>query len=358
MIRNSATSALRTPLPGHFYRDEDLYRRMKQEVFLPSWQFAFGPESRLPANQVRPFTLLPGYLDEPMLQTSDEHGAAHLFANVCTHRGNLLVRKAGPCKHLVCPYHGRRFSLAGQCQSQPGLGAVPDFPAQEDHLHHTETSTWGGLTFARILPGMPFTDWINPIQERVGFLPLDTLVHAPEMSHEYKVKANWALYVENYLEGLHIPFVHPALRDALDLTAYPVETTGYTVLQTGLAREHEPSFTLPPTHPDHGKRIYAWYFWLFPNLMLNFYPWGLSLNLVQPAGPMKSRIQFVTYRFAGVEGGPHTHALHDTELEDESIVETVQAGVRSSLYKPGRMVPGWEDGILHFHQLLIRHLAL
>ncbi len=356
MIRDTATSALRTPLPGNFYRDESLYLQMKKKVFLPSWQFAFGPEALLPANQARPFTLLPGYLNEPMLQTSDEEGVEHLFANVCSHRGNLLVRKAGPCKHLVCPYHGRRFSLNGQCKSQPGLNAVPDFPGNEDHLHQPETASWGGLTFARILPGIPFQDWIKPIQERVGFLPLDTLIHIPERSHIYKVKANWALYVENYLEGLHIPFVHPTLREALDLSAYPVETNGFTVMQSGIAKDHEPAFDLPASHPDHGKRIYAWYFWLFPNLMLNFYPWGLSLNLVQPQTPKNTRIRFVTYRFAGQTGGPDTHALHDTELEDESIVETVQAGVRSSLYKPGRMVPGWEDGVIFFHQCLLSSL--
>ncbi|MBK7345125.1 MAG: hypothetical protein IPJ06_19720 [Saprospiraceae bacterium] len=65
---------------------------------------------------------------------------------------------------------------------------------------------------------------------------MHTLSHDATCSHTYKVKANWALYVENYLEGLHIPFVHPALREALDLTAYPLDIRGQTVLQTGLAR--------------------------------------------------------------------------------------------------------------------------
>ncbi|MCF8238791.1 MAG: Rieske 2Fe-2S domain-containing protein [Saprospiraceae bacterium] len=358
MIRNTATSSLRSPLPGSFYRDEDLFHRVKEEIFLPFWQFAYGPEPRLKALQTRPFTLLADYLDEPMLHTCDAEGVEHLFANVCSHRGTLLVQKAGSCRHIVCPYHGRRFSLEGQCQSQPGLGAVADFPRAEDHLHRPETASWGGLTFARVLPGISFEDWISPLLERVGFLPLETLVHMPERSHTYKVKANWALYVENYLEGLHIPFVHPALREALDLSAYPVETKGHTVLQIGLAKENQPAFDLPAGHPDQGKRIYAWYFWLFPNLMLNFYPWGLSLNLVLPVSPTKTRIQFFTYRFEGQEGGPHTHALHDTELEDESVVESVQKGVRSSLYKPGRLVPAWEDGVLHFHRLLVRHLGL
>ncbi|MCB0692929.1 MAG: hypothetical protein H6568_09645 [Lewinellaceae bacterium] len=80
-------------------------------------------------------------------------------------------------------------------------------------------------------------------------------------------------------------------------------------------------------------------------------------NVVKPVGVAETRVCFFTYRFAGQSGGPDTHALHDTELEDESVVETVQQGVRSSLYTPGRMVPGWEDGVVWFHQLPVRHLS-
>lgn len=356
MILNSATSALRSPLPGSFYRDESIFGQLPNSLFRPSWQFAFGPEATLSPGQARPFTLLPGFLDEPLLHTMDTQGDQHVMANVCTHRGNQLVQKAGPCRHLICPYHGRRFGLDGRCQTQPGLGGVSDFPATEDDLKRPQMANWVGFHFTRIADGPSFESWIQPVIDRVSFLPLDTLIPDPERFRMYKVKANWALYVENYLEGLHIPFVHPGLRDALDLTAYPIDIQGQTVLQTGLAKENEPAFDLPEGHPDSGKRIYAWYFWLFPNLMLNFYPWGLSLNLVQPKSPNKTRIQFLTYRFSGQPTGPDTYALHDTELEDESIVETVQSGVRSSFYQPGRLVPDWEDGVVHFHQCLFSSL--
>lgn len=357
MIRNTATHALRSPLPGSFYRDAAMLDQLRERVFLPSWQWAFGPEGLPAPGHVRPFTLLPGFLDEPLLATASEQGGPLILANVCTHRGNLLTRTAGPCRHLVCPYHGRRFSLDGTCITQPGLGAVPDFPGEEDHLRRPAQSVWAGFHFVRMQDGPGFDSWIHPLRQRIDFLPLRTLAHDPDRSQTYIVKANWALYCENYLEGLHIPFVHPALREALDLTAYPVITDGQTVLQTGLAREGESAFDLPPDHPDFGQRIYAWYYWLFPNLMINVYPWGLSVNVVEPVGVAETRVRFLTYRFAGQSGGPDTHALHDTELEDESVVETVQQGVRSSLYTPGRMVPGWEDGVVWFHQLLVRHLS-
>ena len=116
-------------------------------------------------------------------------------------------------------------------------------------------------------------------------------------------------------------------------------------------------FDLPANHPDSGKRVAAFYFWLFPNLMLNFYPWGLSLNLVSPLGTARSRVSFISYvwneslREKGVGGD-----LHKVEMEDEEVVESVQRGVSSRLYDRGRFSPRREVGTHHFHHLLASYM--
>jgi choline monooxygenase len=115
---------------------------------------------------------------------------------------------------------------------------------------------------------------------------------------------------------------------------------------------------LPPGHPDEGQPVAAWYFWLFPNLMLNFYPWGLSLNVVEPRGPAATRIRFESWvhrpelRAAGAGA-----ELHRVELEDEAVVEATQRGMRSRLYRRGRFSPAREAGVHHFHRLLAAELA-
>lgn len=43
------------------------------------------------------------------------------------------------------------------------------------------------------------------------------------------------------------------------------------------------------------KRVAAYYWWLFPNTMLNFYPWGLSVNVVRPLGVDRTKVSFLTY---------------------------------------------------------------
>jgi choline monooxygenase len=123
------------------------------------------------------------------------------------------------------------------------------------------------------------------------------------------------------------------------------------------AKDSQAAFDLPVSAPDHGRRIAAYYAWIFPNLMLNFYPWGLSLNRVVPEAIDRTRIEFRAYvgdeaKLGQGAGG----ALHDVELEDEAIVEAVQRGVRSRFYRKGRYSPTRERGTHHFHRLLCKFM--
>jgi choline monooxygenase len=76
--------------------------------------------------------------------------------------------------------------------------------------------------------------------------------------------------------------------------------------------------------PDHGQRIAAYYLWLFPNTMLNVYPWGVSANVVQPLGLDRAKVLFRTYMLdpSRLESGAGA-SLDRVEREDESIVEAV-----------------------------------
>src|SRR2546430_9958449 len=113
-------------------------------------------------------------------------------------------------------------------------------------------------------------------------LPVERFRPDPAQSRDYVINAHWALYVENYLEGFHIPFVHAGLNRVVDYGSYADELFRYATLQLALAKEGEAAFDLPPGAPGHARRIAAHYAWIFPNLMLNFYPWGLSVNRVVP----------------------------------------------------------------------------
>jgi choline monooxygenase len=172
-------------------------------------------------------------------------------------------------------------------------------------------------------------------------------------SRDYEVEANWALYVDNYLEGFHVRFVHPELSETLDLPQYATELFPHAVLQLGVAASGDVAFEPPAGHPDHGRRVAAYWWWLFPTTMLNLYPWGLSMNVVEPLSVSRTRIRFLTYvADESLRGRGAGGDLHKVELQDEAVVQQVQRGMRSRLWRPGRYSPQHERGVHHFHQMM------
>ncbi len=345
-------------LPPEIYSDPVLYDLQRDRVMRRGWQVVADAASLREPGQARPVTLLEGCLDEPLLLTRDGGGALHGLSNVCTHRGNLIAAKACKTATLRCRYHGRRFGLDGRFAFMPEMDGALGFPSPADDLPRVPLERWGPLLFASLEPAAPFDAWMGPVRDRLAFVDLDALVLDGASSRDYEVAASWALYCDNYLEGFHIPFVHHGLAEELDYEAYATETFAHGSLQIGVAKGDEHTFDLPASHPDHGRRVAAYYAWLFPATMLNLYPWGLSVNVVRPLGPDRTRVSFLSFvldpskRAAGAGAD-----LHRVELEDEAIVEDVQRGVRSRLYRGGRFSPSREVGVHHFHRLLAASLA-
>jgi choline monooxygenase len=142
------------------------------------------------------------------------------------------------------------------------------------------------------------------------------------------------------------------LNNLLDYGSYTTEIFPYSNLQLGLAKDGEASFDLPENAPDFGQQVAAFYFFIFPNLMFNFYPWGLSLNVIEPINSSNTRVKFLTYISDESKFGNADESLHQTEMEDEAIVESVQRGIRSRFYDSGRYSPTREQGTHHFHRLI------
>jgi choline monooxygenase len=344
-------------LPATFYRDKEVFEIIKEKVFLKSWQW-IGDENlvKLPQS-VHPFVLLDGYLTEPLLITKQADETINCLSNVCTHRGNLVALNPGKSKKLVCAYHGRRFDLDGSYLSMPEFDEAEDFPRPCDNLHKFPIEKWGPLLFAGLNPSFEFSTVINKMKERVGFLPFNEFFLDPVLSKDFLVHAHWALYCDNYLEGFHVPFVHEELNKVLDYGSYKTETYEHCNLQIGYTDEATEVFDLPEDHIDYGKNVGAYYYWVFPNMMFNFYPWGLSLNVVKPLGINRTKVSFISYVYdpSKLEKGAGS-GLEKVQREDEFVVENVQKGVNSSFYKAGRFSPTREQGVHHFHSLLAKFL--
>jgi choline monooxygenase len=336
-----------------FYRDEKLFQEIKEKLFASSWQFIGSEELVKDNGDVYPFLLLENYLDEPLMLTRQKNGAVTLLSNVCTHRGNIVAEK--PCKanNLRCKYHGRLFHLDGKFISMPEFKEVENFPTVADDLKNLPFLKWGKWLFVSLNNKMPADFFLKDMIERVGWLPVDDFVFHPELSRDFKVKANWALYCENYLEGFHIPFVHAGLNSVIDFGNYTTELFKYSNLQVGIAKDDDDCFDLPVNSPDYGKKIAAYYFFVFPNMMFNFYPWGLSVNVVKPINISESKVSFYTYILDKSKYNSGAGSNLDTvEFEDEEVVENVQKGIRSRFYEHGRYSVTREQGTHHFHRII------
>jgi choline monooxygenase len=340
-------------LPGELYSSPAFFESTKQSIFSKSWHFVTDTDEVRVDGSIYPFVMSPGFLNEPLMINRTVTGLK-CMSNVCTHRGNILVKgKQQNCKGITCCYHGKRFDLDGCFKSMPGFEEAKNFPTEVDNLPQVSLEEFGKLLFASIAPAFSFEDSFTKILDRLSFLPHNDLKHYPELSRDYLVKANWMLYCENYLEGFHIPFVHPGLSAAIDFGMYEYEIDKYFNLQIGIVKKGEETFDIPEGHVDFGKRVGAYYYWVFPNLMLNFYPWGLSINVVNPIEKDLTKVKFFSYVWdeSKFDKGAGSD-LDKVEREDEEIVERVQMGVKSQLYTKGRYSPTMEKGTHHFHRLV------
>ena len=324
-------------LSSDFYTDPAYFEASKEKIFARSWQFVgrIGDVEGL-----KPLTLLPGFLDEPIL-LSRNGSDVRCLSNVCTHRGKILIDETCKANLIRCSYHGRRFDLSGKFLSMPEFSEVENFPTEADDLPKIPLAERGGFAFVSVAPIAPFEEFVDAAAAHVSdFEPLDLRLAS---SREYEVDAHWALYCENYLEGFHIPFVHHSLNEVVDYGTYKTETFRYSSLQTGF---------------DGNGEIAGRYLFIFPNLMFNFYEWGISVNIVRPGSPSKTIVEFLTYVSDETKLGAGAGAdLDRVELEDEAVVESVQRGIRSRFYSHGRYSPTREQGTHHFHRLIAEFMG-
>ena len=334
-------------LPSKYYTESSVFREIISKL---SESFHFAAHiSQFGKNNIIPLPQLENILNESLFLVKGDE--IRCLSNVCTHRGMLIATNPCSSKTLKCGYHGRTFGLDGCMKNMPEFEDVEDFPSQKDDLKEFRVMEWGGLHF---VGGNKFFDSVSEeLERRIGWIKLEQFRHDESRHRDYEIKANWALYVDNYLEGFHIPFVHSDLHDILDYDSYKTELFEGGVLQIGIANKGEECFDLPESSPDYGENIAAYYYWIFPGLMLNFYPWGLSVNIVNPISVNKTKI--IYHGFVGDKsllGKGAGGDLDKVELEDQDIVEATQRGVSSRAYDRGRYSPTKEKGVHHFHKIL------
>jgi len=328
-------------LPSRWYFDAAVLDAEQRNIFARTWQLAGRAEQV--AEPGGYFTAQ--VANEPLLIVRGSDGELRALSNVCRHRAGPIAHGEGKRPVLQCGYHGWTYALDGRLLATPEFDGVEAFDRAAVCLPRFRVEQWGDLIFVNLDASAP------PLRDFLG--DLGTSLDAFRDFHlaarkEWFVDCNWKVYVDNYLEGYHIPIVHPSLFRMLDYQRYRTETRRNYSIQHAPLRQGD----------DRAE-----YFWLYPNLMLNVYADNFSTNLIVPVGPTRTLTLFEWY-FHNPDA-PDVQKRVDEQIafsdeiqiEDIAICEAVQRGLGSSTYDSGRFSPQRENGVHHFHGLYATSMA-
>ncbi len=341
-------------IPAPWYTDERVAELERQNVFGCSWQ----PVARTDQVSMPGQYVTVDLAGEPLLIVRGNDRKLRAFFNVCRHHAAAVAtEEQGTTSLLRCPYHGWSYGLDGSLKGAPEFEGVCGFDRSQNGLLPVRLETWEQFVFVNLDPqATPLTAALDGLAERVAPLNIGAL-HFFER-RIYSLKCNWKVFVDNYLDGgYHVPHLHKGLNSVLDYKHYTIENNGRYCLQSSpMSASDDDSETAATRTGDR-----AWYFWQYPNFMMNIYHGYMDTNLVLPDGVDRCSVIFDFY-FADVSESATERNQQSVAVgervndEDVGICEAVQRGLHSRAYSAGRLSVRREAGEHLFHRLLAADL--
>lgn len=363
----------RTALPNRAYTDHNEWLRERSEVMAATWAGLGFSADIAASGAVCPIV----FMGLPLLMVRDQHGHAHVFHNVCRHRGMQLVAEAGEAGLMIrCPYHKWGYDLSGQLRVTPNIGGmgvheVAGFNCADHALSEVRCEEAMGIVFINLSGEAPsLADHLAPLVSRWRELAGDNFVQQLTAdsgeygSMELVLNSNYKLAVENYCESYHLPSVHPDLNTYSPLDAHynlVVEplASGQGTRVYDLTRGDNQSLPLFSGW-DSERLKTAEYLSLYPNVLLGIQADHFFVILLMPeaADQTRERLQFfyADQQALTDDFSMRRQSLHEAWrlvfAEDISVVEGMQKGRASAAFDGGLFTPLMDIPTQHFHQWL------
>jgi choline monooxygenase len=346
----NAPLAEASTIPALWYVDARIAELESSAVFSKTWQMVGRVEQVATPGQF----VTANVAGEPIVVVRGTDRVLRGFYNVCRHHAAAVVTEAcGHASILHCPYHGWNYGLDGTLKGMPEFEGVKNFDRQQNGLVPVRAEIWEKFVFVTLDPqAVPLSDFLGRLVKRMAPLGLSKLHYFD--SRVYDLHCNWKVFVDNYLDGgYHVPHLHKGLNSALDYKQYTIENEDRYCLQSSpMVTSSEDAATGATRRGDR-----AWYFWQYPNLMINCYEGYMDTNLVLPVDVDHCRVIFNFY-FADVSEAHREYNQQSVAVgarvqdEDLGICEAVQRGLKSRSYGAGRLSVRREAGEHLFHRLL------
>ncbi len=335
----ASVSELQSTLPAAWYVDPERYELERRAVFGREWLwFAAEQQVAQPGSYVAQT-----YAGWPLLVLHGTDGVLRGFHNVCRHRAGPIVDDGcGTGSNLVCRYHGWAYASDGRLRSARDFGT--DLDPDEFGLLPVQVATWRGQVFVNLVAdATPLTDDLGAFLAETDGFPLEAMKLVRAARHD--LACNWKTYCDNYLEGYHIPLIHPELNRQYDAKRYRVDLGDRYCRHSAPRRDGTPE--------ADGRWLFRW-----PNLAVNVYGHSMNIEVVVPTGP-----QTCTVLYHHFFGDPHAADVADVVAfadvvmeEDRRMVELVQRNLAAGVYDTGKLSPRHEQGLAQFQDLVRRAL--
>src|ERR1019366_3121134 len=341
-------------IPASWYVDARVAELERQNVFGQTWQVVARADQLQRPGQFVTSNLA----GEPLVIVRGTDRQLRAFYNVCPHHAAAVVTEAqGTAGIFRCPYHGWSYGLDGSLKGAPGFEGVCSFDRAQNGLVSVRVEAWEQFVFVNLDPkAAPLADFLGRLVPRAAPLDLGS-VHFFER-RSYSLNCNWKVFVDNYLDGgYHVPHLHKALNSVLDYKQYTIENEDRYCLQSSpMVASSDDAVTSATRTGDR-----AWYFWQYPNFMINLYRGYMDTNLVLPDGVDRCKVIFDFYfddvSESATERNRQRIAVGErVNYEDVGICEAVQRGLHSRAYSAGRLSVRREAGEHLFHRLLAADL--
>jgi len=355
LYNDRAPLAEASTIPSPWYVDARVADLELENVFSKTWQVIGRTDQIQKPGDFLTFTVA----GEPIVAVRGSDGQLRAFYNVCRHHAAAVVTEScGHAQILHCPYHGWNYGLDGSLKGMPEFEGVKGFDRSANGLVPVKVATWEKFVLVNLDPNAePVERFLGRIMQRMAPLEVTKLHYVA--SRQYDIACNWKVFVDNYLDGgYHVPHLHKGLNSVLDYKQYTVENEDRYCLQSSpMVSSDEDAATGATRKGDR-----AWYFWQYPNFMINCYAGYMDTNLVIPVDVDHCRVIFDFYfgevaTEAARKYNEESIAVGDrVQSEDLGICEAVQRGLKSRAYGAGRLSVRREAGEHLFHRLLAADL--
>jgi len=341
-------------LPAGWYSDPAILRLEHERIFTRSWQYVGHVDS-----VATPGSYLASQVGHvPIVLVRDQEGGLRGFVNVCRHRGHIVARGSGCRASLQCPYHAWTYGLDGSLRAAPRSERERGFDPDAFSLLPVAVDTWGPFVFANVdADAAPLAESIAGIPELVAASGVDLNVLRLRERVEWEMPANWKNAIENYLECYHCPTAHPSLAKVVDVDvdAYRLVERELSSSQFGSIRPSVYAEGADVAYVPRGEVEGAQYHFIWPNTTVNVEAGrtNLSMDVTFPSAPGRTKGWTDYYYGADVSEAEAAELMAfaaQVAFEDQSLVESVQAGLDSGMVPQGRLLLSSEKLIAHFQR--------